>query len=642
MAAVKARLAALPGWVKPVAIALLALLSALGIGGAVAWNWLFHDLPELPRVETLWETGREPAMEFRAADGSLITIRGPRYGRVVRLTDLPAHVPQAFIAAEDKRFYEHEGMDTLAILRALMANVRAGETVQGASTLTQQVVKNFILTPERTFKRKAQEIALSQQLERELEKDEILELYLNRVYLGAQAFGVDAAAHTYFGKSSAELTLAEASLLATLPKAPSRLALDSNIDGAKERQAYVLKEMADAGVITPAQAEAAKADPVTLRRFEPDVQMGYMVDMAAAQARALLPPSAPQDLIVTLGVDPAVQRGVRAVVETVMTRDGETLAAGQAAAVFMRPDGQILALVGGRDYATSQFNRVVQGKRQPGSAFKLFVYLAALEAGEDAFSVRSDSPVRIGRWSPQNYNGGFSGPVTLREAFAQSLNTVAARLGQEVGMETVVALAKRLGVTSELSPLPALSLGTGEVSLMELTAAYGALASGGRKVEPWLIARIEDTRGRVLYERQPREGAVVLDDNVLREMNGLLLSVVEAGTGGAAAIEGFDVAGKTGTTQDWRDAWFVGMTAGDRGGIVGGVWVGNDDSTPMKRVTGGGLPAEIWAGIARRVLEGEKPVALAGAERVVRLTPEAEARLLFYRDLSVAFASVGQ
>jgi len=620
---------------KWVSVSLGVLILAGGVTFAAFWHHLFHDMPGLPSDDALWQVMAEPAAEYRASDGTLLAIRGPRYGRFVALEDLPAHVPAAFMAAEDKNFYEHEGMDGMAIARALWANWQAGQTVQGGSTITQQLVKNLVLTREQTFKRKAQEIRLAQRLEKRLSKDEILTLYLNRIYLGSQAYGIDAAARTYFDKPATELTLAEATLLAGLPKAPSRLALDVNLDGARARQAYVLDQMVEQAMISEAAAETAREEDVALAPFIPDPQYGYLVDMAAATVDDYLP-SRPKDLVVTLAIDPQLQTSVQAVLARRMDESGEALDASQASALFIGTDGRILALVGGRSYEDSQFNRVTQALRQPGSAFKTFVYAAAIEGGLSPFTVRDDVPVEIDGWKPANYSRGNLGPVTLSEAYTTSLNTVAASLGQEVGTEKVAAMAKRLGITSPLETVASLALGTEEVTLHELVRAYAPFALDGRRVEPWLIERIEDTRGNVLYERQPSEGTIVLRDDVLREMNAMMLGVVLDGTGTAASVRGWDVAGKTGTSEDWRDAWFIGFTPE----LIGGVWVGNDDNSPMKQVTGGDLPAQIWSDVATVLLAGKTPKALPGAELSVTLAPQDEERILFYRDLSTAFRLV--
>lgn len=620
---------------KWLSITFAVLMLAGGVTFAALWHHLFHDMPDLPSDEAMWQVSAEPASEFRASDGTLLEIRGPRYGRFVQLGELPTHVPAAFLAAEDKNFYEHEGTDAVAIVRAMWANWRAGSTVQGGSTITQQLVKNLVLSPDQTFKRKAQEIRLAQRLEKRLTKDEILTLYLNRIYLGAQAYGIDAAARTYFAKPAAELTLGEATLLAGLPKAPSRLALDVNMDGAKARQEYVLGQMVDNGFITPSAAETALMEDVQLAAFEPETRFGYLIDMAAARVDELLP-RAPNDLVITLAIDPETQLKVHDAVVAQIEAKGEELAVTQASAFFIDTDGRVIALVGGIDYAKSQFNRVTQAKRQPGSAFKTFVYTAALEGGLSPFDVRDDVPIEIDGWRPSNYSRGNLGPVTLAEAFTTSLNTVAAQLGQEVGTDRVAEVAKRLGITSELDPVASIALGTEEVSLFELVRAYAPFALDGRRVEPWLIERIEDTRGNTLYERQTVEGATVLRADVLREMNAMMLAVVLEGTGRRAAVRGWDVAGKTGTSQDWRDGWFIGFTPE----LVGGVWVGNDDNTPMDKVTGGGLPAEIWSDVATILLADKSPKALPGAEMSVTLSPEDESRIVFYRDLSTAFRLV--
>ncbi len=617
-------------------ISLAVLFSAALGAGAWVWHQTFHDMPRLPETAQMWVIGREPATEFRAMDGTVLDIRGPRYGQLVRLSDLPPHVPQAFIAAEDKRFHEHDGADTWAILRAAWSNWRSGRTVSGASTLTQQLVKNLVLSPERTLKRKAQEVRLARRLEGRLTKDQILELYLNRAYFGAGFHGLDAASRHYFGVAPAELSVAQSALLASLPKAPSRLALTENLQAARDRQAYVLSEMVSAGYLTPSQAAAAREEEVSLA--DPpvqDPQFGYALDLAAEQIRTHLP-DAPPDLVVTVTIEPAMQAKVQAIIADRIAEEGPKLKASQAAGVLMRPDGRVAAMVGGVDYAQSEFNRVTQARRQPGSAFKAIVYAAALARGADPYDIREDGPLKIGKWQPENYAGGYLGPVTLSEAYARSLNTVSVRLTTEVGERAVIAMGEALGIEAQMQALPSIALGSQEVTLWDLTRAYGAFMKEGERLDPWLIAKIEDARGNLVYERPPAEPVRVLEAPVVRDMNAMMIRVVESGTGEAAAVPGWAVAGKTGTSQDWRDAWFIGYTSA----MVAGIWVGNDDDSSMAKVTGGGLPSELFSEVMTAALEGERAAELAGAERHRAISEAAEQRIAFYRQLSGAFSAV--
>ena len=625
-------------WLRYGLISMAALCVVGLLVGFIGWRSLYTDMPALPETETLWAKGREQAYEFRAANGDLIAIRGPRYGRVVQVAELPPHVVQAFIAAEDKRFYEHNGADTTAIARAAWLNWRSGRTVSGASTITQQLVKNLILDPRQTVRRKAQEVRLARQLETRLSKDEILTLYLNRIYFGSGAYGIDAAATTYFGKPATALTLAEAALLATLPKAPSRLALDNNLDGARERQLYVLGQMVEEGFITEDQKDAAYTAPVTMADAQSSTAIyGYVLDTVTERLGQMLP-DAPGDLVITLTIDPALQQSTHDALNARIAADGETAAASQASAILIQPDGAITALIGGLDYNASKFNRVTQALRQPGSSFKPFVFAAALQAGLDPFSVYQDAPVKFGDWEPENYSPGFFGPVTMSEAFAKSLNTVAAVIGNEVGEPSIIALAKSFGINSELRPLPSIALGSQEVTLYELTRAYGVFAKSGERLDPYLILRIEDSRGQIMFERPEYDAVRVYPAELAEDMNAMLARVVQNGTGGNAAVTGWTVAGKTGTSQDWRDGWFFGFTSE----MIGGVWVGNDDDSPMNKVTGGGLPARLWSEIMTTALADTAIRPLAGAEGLITPSPRAEERITFYRSLSGAFGAVEQ
>tara|TARA_R110002020_G_scaffold224599_1_gene434267 strand:- start:140038 stop:141951 length:1914 start_codon:yes stop_codon:yes gene_type:complete len=621
------------GWI------ILAVLGVLLLVGGFAfykWQSLYFGMPKLPDTAELWESHREPAMEFVDRDGNTVAVRGPRYGRATNVAALPAYVPQAFIAAEDKRFYEHDGADDAAIARAAFSNLRAGETVSGASTITQQLIKNLVLDSRQTLQRKAQEMKLARELEKQLSKDEILSLYLNRVYFGAGLYGIDAAARNYFGKPPEKLEIQEAALLATLPKAPSKLNLRENLAGARERQLYVLSEMVDQGFITKEQAKVAReADVKIIEAPTYDTQMGYVIDASAERVKAMLP-KLPGDLVVTVSIDTKLQEKIEKLLIARMAKDGKAQGASQVGALVMGKDGRVIAMVGGTDYATSEFNRVTQAKRQPGSSFKPFVYAAALEDGFSPYDVMVDKPVTIDKWQPTNYGGGYLGPMTLSEALTRSTNTVAAQLAQESSEERVIALAKRFGITSDMEPFPSIALGSQAVTMWELVRAFGAFQSGGLRMDPYLIDKIEDSRGMVLYQRPEYERERVYPYDLAEDMNAMMARVVNApiGTGGRARIKNWTVAGKTGTSQDWRDAWFVGFTAA----YVGAVWVGNDDDSPMKRVSGGGLPADLWSDVMELVHAGKPPESLIGAESGMVIGEAAEQRISFYRGLSQAFS----
>jgi penicillin-binding protein 1A len=624
--------------VRYLLLAVAAILLAGGLWAAWKWHSLHNGMPKLPSdIAELWDANREPAIEFVDAKGVTLAVKGPRYGRAISVKDLPRHVPQAFLAAEDKRFYEHDGADETAIARAAFSNAAAGETVSGASTITQQLVKNLILDARQTMQRKAQEITLARQLEKRMTKDEILTMYLNRVYFGSGLYGIDAASRFYFGKPPEQMTIAEAALLAALPKAPSKLNLRENLAGAKERQTYVLREMRSERYITKQEEQAALAAEIKIIPAPVyDPELGYVLDVATERLAAVLP-RVPGDAVVTLTIDPELQARVQQRISARMAKDGPALKAGQAAALILGKDGRVAAMVGGVDYKTSPYNRVTQAKRQPGSSFKPFVYALALEDGYSPYDVFNDRPISIGKWKPVNYNGEFIGPMTLSEALTRSTNTVAAELGNESNPARVIDLAKRFGIKSAMQPYPSLALGSQEVNLWEITGAFGVFQTGGRRMEPYLIAKVTDTRGKVLFEQPAAEAERVYAEDYAADMNAMLTRVVNApiGTGHNARIKNWTVAGKTGTSQDWRDAWFIGFTSA----YVGGVWIGNDDDTAMRKVTGGGLPADLWSDIMEIAHEGQKPAPLFGEGLALVLAPEAEDRIAFYRGMSQAFAS---
>jgi penicillin-binding protein 1A len=600
------------------------------------WIWIYWGLPRVPDAEALWALNRQQSVMFVDSDGEIIGVRGPYYGRRARLAELPDYVPQAFLAIEDRRFYQHEGVDRMAVLRAVLANLRAGETVQGGSTISQQLARNLFLTPAQTINRKLREMVLASRIERRLTKDEILELYLNRVYLGDQAYGIDAAARRFFGKSANDLTLGEAAMLAGLPKAPSRSAPTESIERATERQHIVLDAMVDAGFITSEQRTEARAERIrVVARPRTERSMGYAFDLAVEQARAHVGRETP-DLVIQMTIDRDVQE---AAANSIRRRLGNrAFGRRPLQASFMAVDNQgaVIALIGGTDYGASQFNRVTQARRQPGSTFKTFVYTAALEAGLDTEDVRYDEPVVIDGWRPRNYDEGHRGAVTLRTAFALSINTVAAGVAYEVGPPRVADVARRLGISSmpprgQFVP-PSIALGSIEATLWDMTSAFAVFMNEGRRIDAHIVQSVSNSAGRELYRRPEYEGPRVLDLDIVHRMNSMMGAVVIRGTGTGARLDGRDVAGKTGTSSDWRDAWFVGYTAD----YTAGVWVGHDDFTSMGRTTGGTLPAQIWADSMRVAHRDVESHPLPGYDQPVR-SPEEVEMASFFDELADAF-----
>ncbi len=555
------------------------------IAGLAALGYFALTLPD---TRDLTAAQRKPSMTLLAADGSLVATYGDLFGEALRFQDLPKYVAQAVIATEDRRFYSHFGVDPVGLLRAALADLRARHVVQGGSTITQQLAKNLFLTPERTVQRKIQEALLALWLEHKFNKQQILEIYLNRVYLGAGTYGVDAAAHRYFDKSARDLTLYEAAVIAGLLKAPSRLSPANGDELASQRATQVLANMVDAGFITEAQAQSAERQKSQLARASAHRGSRYFADWVADQVTSFGGTQG-RDLVVTTTLDGRMQAAAEQAIDATLDRDGEKSEVSQGALVAMAPDGAVRAMVGGADYAGSQFNRATQALRQPGSSFKPFVYLAALEHGMRPSDHFIDQPIRIGKWEPRNYENKYRGDVTAADAIALSINTVAAQVLQRAGIDNVIATARRLGITTDLTRDASLALGTSEVSLIELTAAYAAFASDGIGAWPYGIVEIRDAHGGVLYRRDGPGPGRVIDADTAATMNQLLTGVMTYGTGKAARLDR-PAAGKTGTTQDSRDALFVGYTAD----LVCGVWFGNDDNSPMNHVTGGTLPARTW------------------------------------------------
>ena len=570
--------------------AVFAVVAAGAIVGGVVISGYISGAPPIPDRAQLWTVRRSPGMTFLDRNGKVIATRGAKYGQPVTLAQLPAYVPKAFLAAEDRRFYQHGPVDLHAIARAMEANMKAKRSVEGASTLTQQLARTLFLKRDPSLKRKVQEAYLAWELEQSLSKDEVLELYLNRTYFGDGAYGLDAAALTYFGKPASQLSLIEAATLAGLPNAPSRLALTNDMAGAVARGHKILATMRAEGWIGDGDLAAALAtDPVLAQPHNNEGDEAYALDQAASEA-AQLSGGATPDLVVRLTIDPALQDAGTAAVREIVGVAGAHRNVTEGALVSLAPDGGILAMVGGLDHDKSAFNRVTQAHRQPGSSFKAFVYGAAVEHGATETEVRLDAPIQVGTWTPENYEAGYAGKVTLQQALARSLNTVAVRLTLEVGAQTVAEFARRLGLSDiPANPGPSIALGAYEVTPLELAGGYQVFQTGGGRTTPYLISQITSTRGEVLYTHDNSAPTPVLDPLYATRMVTMLKGVITAGTGTGADI-GRPAAGKTGTSQDWRDAWFVGFTPD----VLTAVWVGNDNGAPMAKVTGGELPAAIW------------------------------------------------
>lgn len=592
----------------------LAILGTIGLAGLFGYIWMTLDKQGLLKIPD-----RDPGIMILANDGSVLVEQGSFNGDEVRIADLPPYVPDAFIAIEDHRFRSHFGVDPIGLLRAMYTNYRSGRVVQGGSTLSQQLAKNLFLNPDRTIQRKLQEVVLALWLEKHYSKDEILQLYLNRVYFGSGATGIEKAAQAYYKKPASELTIAEAATLAGVVKAPSAANPLSNPEAAADRARLVIQSMADGGFITAEEAAAAIDRPAEAKTDSYLSAKNFVIDWIGEQLPEFVK-DYQQSLVVETTIDPALQNSAELAVATELSAQGTKLKASQGAMVVMDGSGAVLAMVGGKSYKKSQFNRATKAKRQPGSAFKPFVFLAALEHGFTPDTIEVDEPVRVGNWQPENYRKKYLGPVALETALALSLNTISVKLVLQIGPEAVAAVAHRLGIVSPLGNDASIALGTSEVTPLELTSAFVPFSNGGYPVTAYAVTRILTRDGKVVYERNGSGFPKAISDNDLWGMNRMMRLVVTDGTGTRANLPGFDIAGKTGTSQDYRDAWFIGYTSE----LIAGVWVGNDDNSPTNKVTGGLIPASIWRkvmepahrGLTPRPLPGEPQVALSGPATV--------------------------
>lgn len=591
-------------------------------GGIAAAGIVVFYGAKMPAATTWSIPDRSPNIKIVSVDGQLIANRGMSGGEAVGLHEMSPYIPEAVIAIEDRRFYSHFGIDPIGLTRAMIANIAGGRFTQGGSTLTQQLAKNLFLKPDRTVERKVQEVLLALWLEQKHTKDQILEMYLNRVYFGSGAYGVEAASRRYFGKSARDVTLAEAALLAGLLKAPSRLSPARDPKAAEERAQLVLAAMKDEGMVSSKELARAMSAPATRAASYWTGSENYVADTVMEELPDLIG-DVRSDIVVDTTVDLNLQKLAEDSIRRLIDENGKKLDVSQGALVSIDNSGAVRAMVGGYDYSTSQFDRASEARRQPGSAFKPFVYMAALEAGRTPDSVRNDAPIKIGKWTPANFDGKYFGKVTLATALAKSLNSVAAQLTMEVGPDAVVEAAHRMGIQSDLQNNTSIALGTSEVTPLELTSAYVPFANGGYRPEIHFIRRVTTAEGKLLYANDGGSAPRVVRPEVVGMMNSMMTGTVEIGTARKAAF-GWPSAGKTGTSQNSRDAWFVGYTAN----LTTGVWFGNDDGKPMKRVTGGALPAQAWHEFMMAAHKGVPVAPLPGtwkssppAETIVRSDP---------------------
>ncbi|KIE04595.1 Membrane carboxypeptidase [Candidatus Jidaibacter acanthamoeba] len=554
---------------------------------------------DLPNIAQVYEFKKQPSFTVLDRNGRILANYGDLQGRDLKFEQIPKTLIQAVVAIEDRRFFEHQGVDVWGIIRAIYRNKKAGKVVQGGSTITQQLAKIAFLTPEKTFKRKIQEALIAIKLEKKYSKKEIMRLYLNRVYLGKGNFGVDAAAKFYFGKYIEKVSLYEAAILAGMLKAPSKYAPANNHELSIKRAKQVLSAMEEENYITHTDIKKA-IPPLIMERGNARgaLQNPYFSDYVIEQLPLYLTANN-QDVKIYTTLDLNLQKRLEEAILENMKNAKSKSNASEAAAVAINRRGEIVALVGGVSYNKSQFNRATSAKRQPGSAFKLFVYLTALENGYSKESIVIDSPIKINKWSPRNFSRQYLGEVILEEAFAKSINTVAVKLSESLGREKVINTAGKLGIKDKMKNLPSIALGSEVTSLLDLSGSYSIVANGGYNIRPYAVLKITDRSGKVLYLNKNNSYKKVISDSANQQIKHMLAKVIQNGTGKKAHIAGAEVFGKTGTTQDYRDACFIGFTDY----LTVGVWVGNDDNTSMKRVMGGGLPAEIWKDFMKKNVE---------------------------------------
>jgi penicillin-binding protein 1A len=571
--------------------AAVAFLGLLGLVVAVAVA--MTQLPDYEQLSKRADLGQ--MVRVRASDGTLLVSLGPSFGRWLSYDEIPPTMRAAMIAVEDKRFRSHIGVDPIGVVRSFKVRAQSGRWLQGGSTITQQLARNIFLTNSRTFGRKIKEAVLALAIERKFSKDQILELYLNRVYFGGGAYGIDAASRTFFGHGAERLSLGEAAIIAGLVKAPSNYSPTADIQAARGRASVVINSMVENGFLLAGEAAAARPAEVKVQPASKQNSVRYFTDWALPQLDTLIDETSdPIDVFTTL--DPAMQAAADSAI------NGNSPPGTQGALVALDRDGAVRAMVGGRNYVDSIYNRATQAERQPGSAFKLFVYLTALESGMKPGDTVVDKPVTIDGWTPRNSNRTFAGPVSLREAFARSINTISAQIGDSLGFGTIADMAHRFGISGRISTFPSMVLGTSDVRLIDMTRAFASVQNRGVSVMPYAIRKVVTADGRLLYQHQTNEQRVLVAPWVAAEMTDLLQSAVLSGTGRAAQI-GRPVAGKTGTTTSNKDGWFVGFSSG----LTTGVWMGRDDAKTVAGLQGGTAPARAFAAFMK-VAVANRPV----------------------------------
>ena len=605
---------------------------------SIAVTWSLLNLPETESIQI----SRQPSITFLDKEGRIIASYGDIYGQSIQYENLPKNLVNAVIVTEDKRFFFHPGIDIKGIVRAAIVNLKSGRIVQGGSTITQQLAKNLFLTPERSFTRKLHELILSFWLELRFTKQQLLSIYLNRVYLGSGTYGVQAASEKYFNKKVEELNLYECALIASLLKAPSRYNPIANEELSRERTYKVLENMKKSNLITDQSIIEAKLNNKTYNKYtSAPKSTRYFIDWLLPRVKSYLG-EIKEDLIVRTTLDVKLQEIAEDSVNSITSKYSS---ADQSALVALDLDGGVMAMIGGRDYGDTQFNRVTQAQRQPGSAFKIFVYLAGLKEGFEPEDEMVDSEININGWSPKNYKKEYLGEISLFDAFAKSINTVAVQLSENIGRQNVIKMARSMGIRSPIVNSPSLALGTSEVNLLELTAAYDVLANSGKGIFVHGIRSIENTSGKTLFMREGKGPGEILDSGLVNTMIRMLENTIQTGTGKNAKIDR-PAAGKTGTSQSLRDAWFIGFSSD----LVVGVWFGNDDDSPMKNITGGTAPAILWSDFMKKAHYGKPPVALSDSiianrdkenksriDRLIKKSKEIDQRNVFEKILDNFF-----
>ena len=582
---------------------------------SIAVTWSLLNLPETESIQI----SRQPSITFLDKEGRIIASYGDIYGQSIQYENLPKNLVNAVIVTEDKRFFFHPGIDIKGIVRAAIVNLKSGRIVQGGSTITQQLAKNLFLTPERSFTRKLHELILSFWLELRFTKQQLLSIYLNRVYLGSGTYGVQAASEKYFNKKVEELNLYECALIASLLKAPSRYNPIANEELSRERTYKVLENMKKSNLITDQSIIEAKLNNKTYNKYtSAPKSTRYFIDWLLPRVKSYLG-EIKEDLIVRTTLDVKLQEIAEDSVNSITSKYSS---ADQSALVALDLDGGVMAMIGGRDYGDTQFNRVTQAQRQPGSAFKIFVYLAGLKEGFEPEDEMVDSEININGWSPKNYKKEYLGEISLFDAFAKSINTVAVQLSENIGRQNVINMARSMGIRSPIINSPSLALGTSEVNLLELTAAYDVLANSGKGIFVHGIRSIENTSGKTLFMREGKGPGEILESELVNTMIRMLENTIQTGTGKNAKIDR-PAAGKTGTSQSLRDAWFIGFSSD----LVVGVWFGNDDDSPMKDITGGTAPAILWSDFMKKAHLGKPPVALSDSIIKVNRDKENKSRI---------------